>query len=104
MNVYLCSMQQILDNQQIQQKIVRLGHQLLEATFDQQEVFIGGIAGNGFVLAQKLSETLRANSDMQIHCFEIQLNKDEPFQCPLFTSKLEEYLFSLPAVMKPVAS
>lgn len=79
MNVYLCSMQQILDHQQIQQKIVRLGHQLLEATFDQQEVFIGGIAGNGYILAQKLSEILSANSKMTIHCFEIQLNKDEPW-------------------------
>jgi pyrimidine operon attenuation protein/uracil phosphoribosyltransferase len=83
MNAYLCSMQQILDHQQIQQKIVRLGHQLLEATFDQTEVFIGGIAGNGYLLAQQLSEILRANSDMTIHCFEIQLNKDEPWNDPI---------------------
>ena len=76
-------MQQILDHQQIQQKIVRLGHQLLEATFDQTEVFIGGIAGNGYLLAQQLSEILRANSDMTIHCFEIRLNKDEPWNDPI---------------------
>ncbi|MEN9742370.1 MAG: hypothetical protein RLZZ65_175 [Bacteroidota bacterium] len=76
-------MQQILDHQQIQQKIIRLGHQLLETTFDQQEIFIGGITGNGFLLAQQLTQILQDNSQMQVHCFEIQLNKDEPWSEPI---------------------
>jgi len=41
-------MQTILNQQQIQQKITRLGHQLIEAAFGQEVIYLGGIVGNGF--------------------------------------------------------
>lgn len=76
---YLCSMQTILNQQQIQQKIVRLGHQLIEAAFDQQVIYLGGITGNGFILAQLLADVIAQNSALEVISFEIQLNKDEPW-------------------------
>ena len=76
---YICCMQTILNQQQIQQKIVRLGHQLIEAAFDQEVIYLGGIIGNGFVLAQLLAEVVSQNSSLQVICFEIKLNKDEPW-------------------------
>ncbi len=79
MFVYLCSMQTILNQQQIQQKIVRLGHQLIEAAFDQQCIYVGGIVGNGYVLAQLLADVIAQNSALQVVCFEVRLNKDEPW-------------------------
>lgn len=79
MFAYLCSMQTILDQQQIQQKIVRLGHQLIEAAFDQEIIYLGGIIGNGYVLAQLLADVIAQNSALKVVCFEIKLNKDEPW-------------------------
>ncbi|MFT6983713.1 MAG: pyrimidine operon attenuation protein/uracil phosphoribosyltransferase, partial [Crocinitomicaceae bacterium] len=43
-------MQEILSHVQIEQKINRLAHQLLENCFEEKEIFIGGIQGNGYIL------------------------------------------------------
>ncbi|MEY3074874.1 MAG: hypothetical protein RJB25_512 [Bacteroidota bacterium] len=72
-------MQTILDQQQIQQKITRLGHQLIEVAFDQEVIYLGGIVGNGYVLAQLLADVIAQNSARRVVCFEIKLNKDEPW-------------------------
>ena len=76
-------MQTILNQQQIEQKIIRLGHQLIEDAFDQDQIYIGGIVGNGFTFAQQLAEVITQNSNIQIVCFEIKLNKDEPWNHPI---------------------
>ena len=72
-------MQTILDQQQIQQKITRLGHQLIEVALDQEVIYLGGIVGNGYVLAQLLADVIAQNSALRVVCFEIKLNKDEPW-------------------------
>ncbi|MFM6964428.1 MAG: phosphoribosyltransferase family protein [Sphingomonadales bacterium] len=76
-------MQTILSQQQIQQKIVRLGHQLIETAFDQKEIYLGGIVGNGYLLAQQLANVIAENSSLKVICFEIKLNKDEPWSEPI---------------------
>ena len=81
--VYLCCMQTILNQQQIQQKITRLGHQLIEAAFGQEVIYLGGIVGNGFQLAQLLAAVIAENSTLNVVCFEIHLNKDEPWNAPI---------------------
>ena len=72
-------MQEILSHVQIEQKINRLAHQLLENCFEEKEIFIGGIHGNGFVLAERLSNIIQSNSDITIHLFEFKMNKSEPW-------------------------
>ena len=72
-------MQIIQNHQQIEQKIIRIGHQILENCFEEERIFIGGIAGNGSIIAQKLTEIIRANSSLEVVCFEIKVNKDEPW-------------------------
>jgi pyrimidine operon attenuation protein/uracil phosphoribosyltransferase len=72
-------MQIILNHQQIEQKIIRIGHQLMENCFEEERIFIGGIVGNGSIIAQKLTEIIRANSSIEVVCFEIKVNKDEPW-------------------------
>jgi pyrimidine operon attenuation protein/uracil phosphoribosyltransferase len=52
---------------------------LLENCFEEKEVFIGGIHGNGFELAKRLTAILKNNSDIEVHLFEIGINKDEPW-------------------------
>ena len=76
-------MQKILSSLEINQKINRLGHQLLEDCFEQNEIFVGGIAGNGFELASRLSEIVRQNSDVKVNLFEVRINKSEPWSEPI---------------------
>ncbi|PWL24693.1 MAG: phosphoribosyltransferase [Fluviicola sp. XM-24bin1] len=77
-------MQEILSPIQLEQKIQRLAHELLENCFEEKEVFIGGIHGNGFLLAERLLDILReATDDVKIHLFEVTVNKDEPWSEPI---------------------
>lgn len=72
-------MQEILSHVQIEQKINRLAHELLENCFEEKEIFIGGIQGNGYILTERLSKIIGANSDLKTHLFEVKLNKSEPW-------------------------
>lgn len=76
-------MQEILSPVQLEQKIQRLAHELLENCFEEKEVFIGGIHGNGFLLAEKLQTILLNATDVKIHLFEITVNKEEPWSEPI---------------------
>ena len=73
-------MQVILNHQQIQQKITRLGHELLENCFEENKIYIGGIQGNGFELAKKIAAIISRNSDISVNKFEIKINKTEPWK------------------------
>jgi pyrimidine operon attenuation protein/uracil phosphoribosyltransferase len=72
-------MQTILSQLEIDQKITRLAHQIIENTFEENKLFIGGICGNGIQLANKFKEIINQNSPQEIVVFEIDLNKDEPW-------------------------
>ncbi len=81
--VYLLEMkniQIILEHSQIEQKIVRLAHQIMETCCDEEEIFIGGIVGNGEFLSKKLTSIIRENSSSKVVQFNIKVNKDEPWR------------------------
>lgn len=73
----------ILSHKQIEQKINRLAFQLIENTFDLDEIYIGGITGNGIILAEKIKRIIELNSDQKIILFEIDLDKDTPLSKPI---------------------
>jgi len=85
-------MQEILSTLQIELKIQRLAHQLLENCFEEKEIFIGGIHGNGFLLATRLVSILNSASDVKIHLFEININKDEPWSEPITLTMAPEQM------------
>ena len=72
-------MQEILSSQEIKQKTERIAHQLIENTFEEPKVFIGGIEGNGIVLANSLADIMRRYTDNEITVFSIKVNKNEPW-------------------------
>ena len=72
-------MQSILNHKQIEQKITRLGHQLIENCYNQEKIYIGGISGNGTILANKLKAIMEQNSKLKVVFFELTLNKDNPW-------------------------
>ncbi len=75
---------QILNSNQIEQKIERIAYEIYENTFEEPEIFIGGIKGNGYVFAerlkQKLNQISNPNQPNSVHLFEISLNKTNPLQ------------------------
>ncbi len=72
-------MQEILSSREIKQKTERLAHQLIENTFEEPRVFIGGIEGNGIVFANSLSGIMRKHTESEITVFSIKVNKSEPW-------------------------
>ncbi len=85
-------MQLILNENEIEQKINRLAHQIIENSFEEKDLFIGGISGNGFKIAQKLRSIIAENTDQNTHLFEINLNKEEPWASPIQLSATKESL------------
>ena len=81
----------ILTNQEIEHKIKRIAYQIYETFVDEEEVVIAGIASNGSIFAQKLAESLRTISTLQVSLCEVKVDKQNP-QSPIQTSlKKEEY-------------
>ena len=76
-------MQIILEHAEIERKIVRLAYQILEQTTEQKRLFIGGIQGNGFILAKLLQEIIEQHGSCEVLVFEILLNKEEPWSEPI---------------------
>ncbi len=72
-------MQKILNKKDIDQKITRLAHQIIENTFKIEHLFIGGITGNGEILAEEITKIIKSNSNQKITNFSISLNKNEPW-------------------------
>lgn len=74
------SMQIVLNKTQIDQKIMRLAHQVLENSSDEQTVYLAGICGNGIRIAREIARILTPQTDQEIHVFEISLDKDHPLE------------------------
>ncbi len=72
-------MQRILTSEEINHKLVRLAHQIIEFTYDIPICFLGGITGNGFIMAKALKTIINENSQQKIELFEITVNKEQPW-------------------------
>ncbi len=69
---------EILNREQIQQKIERLAYQIYEDNVEENEIILAGIIGNGFLLAQKIGTVLKKISPMQIQLVSISMDKKNP--------------------------
>lgn len=85
-------MQRILTSEEINQKLVRLAHQIIEFTYDVPVCLLGGITGNGYTMAKALLKIIHENSKQKIELFEITVNKVEPWNHEVKLSISEEKL------------
>ncbi|MBL7902380.1 MAG: phosphoribosyltransferase [Bacteroidia bacterium] len=69
----------ILSTQQIRQKLNRLAYEVYENNFSEKELFIVGIDGNGYKIAQNLMSLLGSISSLKLKLGKISINKDEPW-------------------------
>jgi pyrimidine operon attenuation protein/uracil phosphoribosyltransferase len=70
----------ILDTLQIKQKLNRLAFEVYENNFTEKELLIVGIDGNGYKVAQQISEKLKSISPLKITLGKIQVNKEKPWE------------------------
>ena len=68
----------ILDNQEINHKIKRISFQILETFIDDETIVIAGIADNGYQLAEKISDTLKTISSLNVLLCEVKIDKNNP--------------------------
>lgn len=72
-------MNKILNHHQIQQKIIRIAHEIIENTTEVEKIFLAGICGNGILIAHKLKDIILSHSELQVEVFEVTLDKENPF-------------------------
>ncbi|MBI3237646.1 MAG: phosphoribosyltransferase [Flavobacteriia bacterium] len=79
-------MQLVLNQQQIEQKITRLSHEIIENTYGETSLFIGGIVGNGEVFADQIAKIIQQHTKLELTVFTVDLHKDFPLEHPISCS------------------
>ena len=69
---------QILNDTQVKQILKRIAYQVYENNFNEKELTIGGIDGNGFLVAQLLHEQLSEICKLKLSLIKISIDKNEP--------------------------
>lgn len=81
----------ILNNQEIEHKIKRIAYQIYETFVGEETIIIAGIASNGFIFANKISQALESISDIKVTLCEVTIDKQNPSQPILTSISKEEY-------------
>jgi pyrimidine operon attenuation protein / uracil phosphoribosyltransferase len=68
----------ILNTRQIEHKIERIAHQIIEFNYEEAAIAFIGIATQGFILAEKLKGYVEANSDIKVNLIKMSMNKKKP--------------------------
>ena len=82
----------ILSAIQVEQKIQRIAHQILEKNYDEKEIVLIGIANRGYLLAEKIYTTLQSITEIKVTLHKLKLHKDKPLENDVDFSTDLEYL------------
>ncbi len=69
---------EILNAKRIQQKLNRLAYEVYENNFEEKELLIAGIEGNGYIVAKRICEVLKKVSKTKLTLGKISINKKNP--------------------------
>jgi len=79
----------ILSATQVEQKIQRIAHQILEKNYDEKEIVLIGIANRGYLLAEKIFTILQEITEIEVTLHKLKLHKDKPLENEVeFTTEL----------------
>lgn len=70
----------ILSATQVEQKIQRIAHQILEKNYDEKEIVLIGIANRGYLLAEKINAILKDITEIKVTLHKLKLHKDKPLE------------------------
>ncbi len=68
----------VMSPKQVTQRLNRLAWQVYEHCYNENEIVVAGIAGNGFRLATRISKILSEISPLKIKLCEVKISKDSP--------------------------
>ncbi len=74
---------QILNHVQVLQKIKRIAFEIYENNFEENEIIIAGVKGQGYVFATMLTEILLEISPIKACAVLINFNKNVPYDNPV---------------------
>ena len=82
----------ILNSKQIEQKINRIAYEIYENNYDEKDIVIAGIGGNGYLLAERIVEVLESISPLKVEMIEIVIDKKNPLAKDIKVSMTDEQL------------
>ena len=82
----------ILSAIQVEQKIQRIAHQILEKNYDEKEIVLIGIANRGYLLAEKINAALQNITKIKVTLHKLKLHKDKPLDNDVDFSTDLDYL------------
>lgn len=77
------SAKQVLDAAALTQKIRRIAFQIYENNFEEQEILVAGIIGEGYALAELICKNIAEISKIKAKAVKIDLNKEVPYDRPV---------------------
>ncbi len=69
----------IIDTLQISQKLNRMAYEVYEKNYNEKELLLVGIEGNGYKVAERLEEILKKISPLKIKLSKIKMDKENPW-------------------------
>ncbi len=81
--------EELLSHSQILQKIDRIAFQIIEDNLNEKEIYLVGIANQGYIFAEHLIQYLKKNSDNTFHLIELKINKKNSVECLFSELKLD---------------
>lgn len=69
----------ILNSTEIRQKIRRIAFEIYENNFEEQEMIIAGIKGQGYIMAKLLTENIQEISPIKASFVQIIFDKSSPY-------------------------
>ena len=81
----------VLNSSQIESKIVRLAHQVLENNFESANLVIVGLNERGSLLAEKLSSILSSIYEGQIERLHLSARRDENKEIEIAVDEIEPF-------------
>ncbi|MDX1828115.1 MAG: phosphoribosyltransferase family protein [Lutibacter sp.] len=79
----------ILTNEQIQNKTKRIAYQIYEANWNEKEIVVAGIHGNGYIFATNIANIIENISSIKVILVEVLMDKKKPIK-PINTDVSED--------------
>ncbi len=76
----------VLNEKQINQKIDRIAYEILENNYEDKNIILVGIKGNGYTIAQELGEILLKIGNQKITVCKLDIDKKNPLSKAITTS------------------
>lgn len=70
----------ILDDRQVQQIVKRMAFEIYEHNFNEKNIVVAGIDGQGFILAKLILKQVQLISPLEVKLVKVSLDKEAPGQ------------------------